>query len=365
MRLIGYWIIAIVLVLGGWWFVRIFFDAAPKPVIKQKTDRVNEQLPSQNQQQPSGEVTTKRMTFVPYWANMNEVATDPADRLVYFGIAVNESGVVSDDEGYRVLDRFRESAGNKTTYLTVRMLDPEENAAILKKEDSFVSIAEDIAETAEANGFEGVVLDLEMGLLSFSTPPERITTFARAIRNAVRENDMVFAMTLYGDTFYRKRPYDVQALGKVADEIMIMTYDFTKSFGTPGPNFPLNGREEYGYDLTTMVDDFTQRVAKDKLTFVFGAYGYEWIVDEQERPLKTATAVTLNQANQRFLPACKLTACTVKRDRLSAESRVSFQDDEDRTHIVWFEDEVSLRKKTEFLQQIGIGSTGYWAYGYY
>lgn len=172
-------------------------------------------------------------------------------------------------------------------------------------------------------------------------------------------------MTLYGDNFYRSRPYEVAKLAEIADEIMLMSYDFHKSFGEPGPNFPLNGREKYGYDFKLMVSDFTQVVPPSKLSVIFGMFGYEWIVDDKGRPLKSATAVTLNQINDRYLPECTLKDCKITRDNESAETTITFLDDQNRKHIIWYEDTESMALKEKFIQQHGISKIGYWAYGYY
>lgn len=165
-------------------------------------------------------------------------------------------------------------------------------------------------------------------------------------------------MTIYGDTFYRKRPYDIKSIGSSLDELMIMAYDFSKSYGEPGPNFPHEGQEQYGYDLKTMIEDFANLVPREKLTVIFGMYGYDWTVDDKERPLKQAQALSFNEIKKKYPENCS--NCTTSRDELAQETKIVAGD-----HVIWFEDSTSAQKKQEYLKSQGIGNFAYWAYGYF
>ena len=82
---------------------------------------------------------------------------------------------------------------------------------------------------------------------------------------------------------------------------MIMAYDFHKVKGNPGPNFPLNGKETYGYDLQKMTDDFLQFVPPEKLTIIFGLFGYDWVIDDKNNALQSGEALSYLQIKQKFL----------------------------------------------------------------
>lgn len=360
MRIFAYILVIAAFIFAGYSFfvTNKNNSSVPSTVVEEEYENKTDVDDSQPVQVDSTSV------FVPYWADMNAISSDESDRLLYFGISVDEEGVIKSDPGYANLDGFVESKGNKETYLTVRMLDSEINTAVLKDSSSWPTIAESIADIAEEKGFDGVVLDLEVGLIALHISPASITGFTQSLKDELTNRNIKLAMTMYGDTFYRKRPYDVKKLGEITDEMMIMAYDFHKSFGTPGPNFPLNGREGYGYDFTTMVNDFTKLVPAQKLTILFGMYGYEWNIDNENRPLKTATAVTLNQINNQYITNCTKTNCKVITDEVSAESKITY-DEGDRQHVIWYENEESVARKEKLLEEKGISKIGYWAYGYY
>lgn len=304
--------------------------------------------------------------FVPYWTMNADITAENVERLLYFGIAANKNGINKVDPGYANLSKFVNIVGDsKKTYLTLRMLDTESNIAILENKAMQEKIITETIVLAQENGFEGVVLDLELSILPVSDMQEAINGFVERFYAQTRKTDVKFATAIYGDVFYRARPFDVKFIGKHSDEIMIMAYDFSKSYGEPGPNFPLAGNEKYGYDFKTMIDDYLQKVPAEKLTVIMGMFGYDWTLGPQGKPLKGASAVTLHQARARYINECNLVACKIERDSVSKETNVTFKDEAGNTHSVWFEDEQSVEEKKKFLQEKGIYSIGYWAYGYW
>ncbi len=310
------------------------------------------------------EITNKTSIFVPYWS-LEEGDFDQYNRLIYFGVAGTTNGIDENEAGFLNLENFNEQAVGKEKYLAVRLTDSETNFAVLKNKTSQQKIVEDAVKIAKNYGFSGIVLDLELFTLFGTEIPEQINEFVQLFHRDSKDNGLRLSVAIYGDVFYRKRLFDVKTIAENSDEIMVMAYDFHKSIGEPGPNFPLEGKEKYGYDFKTMINDFLAVVPVEKLTVIFGMYGYEWTVDEQKRPLKAASSLTLNQIREKYLSDCTLKNCVIFRDKQAGESEVNYVDDEARLHIVWFEDDVSVDTKKEYLMEEGIGSFSYWAYSYF
>jgi hypothetical protein len=366
-------VLLVVLFLGA----LVAYIARPAPVSPEQ-NRSGEPVSVQSPGLPSGTPGTessdgsdsgrapirKESLFVPYW-NLTGTPDRKYERLIYFGISATRNGIDEDDQGFTGLDAFDTFAGDAEKWLTLRMLDYDENAAILDDRTSWATIANETAALAEERGYTGVVLDLETGLAAFGVSPESINGFARALRKETDARGLDLAIAVYGDAAFRKRPFDVKTLGDIADEIMVMAYDFHKSFGLPGPNFPLGGRDEYRYDFRTMVEDYREAVPPERLTVIFGMYGYQWVVDDQGRPVKAAVAVTLKDAQRDFGANCDERNCVVTRDKTSAETKVTYTDGEGKDRVVWYEDEKSVLRKREYLESQGIGSVSYWVYGYF
>lgn len=310
---------------------------------------------------------TSKTLFVPYWGLHKEtIDNQNYDKFIYFGITATQDGVDKTEAGYKNIKQFIDKTdGGKKRLLGVRLLDPDINSKILDSKTLQDTIINETIVTAKQYGFNGVVLDFEYAPLAFSSVITKITNFTNNFYTLTKQNNLSFVVTIYGDTFYRARPYDVAAIAKSADEILVMAYDFHKARGNPGPNFPLRGREIYGYDLTTMVIDFLKIVPKEKLTIVFGLFGYDWEVNSKNQGVKNGEPLSFLEMKQTFVDTCAFKKCVVKREEKSGENQVRYVDEVGVSHIVWFEDWDSVAKKQEYLESKGINSLGFWAQSYF
>lgn len=343
--------------------VGAFFFFPDKPVISPITEQGNTHTQSQTQTIQAGEQKTS--LFVPYWSLSTALPVDEYDTLIYFGITPGARGINTEDVGYTSLARFQASAGEQETFLTLRMLDSKQNFAILENTSRQEILIDETIRTAKEHGFEGIVLDLEVSALPFDSLIKQISTFNSRFYAAAKKQDLHYAVALYGDTFFRIRPFDVKAIAEHSDEVMIMAYDFHKSRGNPGPNFPLNGKDRFGYDYTRLIEQFGNVVPKENITVIFGFFGYDWAVNKDKNMITHGEALSYHQINGRFLIDCQFASCSQKRDSLSSESVVSYTDDQDVSHLVWFEDQESVAKKQAFLESQGIRSYSYWAHSYF
>lgn len=317
----------------------INFNVENKNVIK-KSIKKETKLTKTTEKPFVGKIT--KSLFVPYWSLESEFNSNIYDRVIYFGISTNESGINKEEAGYKNLEIFSSiNFINSKKYLTLRMLNTEDNLKILKNRNSIIRIIEEVIIIAKQNNFSGIVLDLEMSVLFGDDITSQINEFSNSFYKEVKENNLNYSIALYGDVFYRKRPYDVSNLAKNSDELMIMAYDFHKSIGEPGPNFP----KEY-------FDEFISKIPPDKLTIIFGMYGYDWIVDDKGRPIKPAQSLSLNEIRNKHSNDCNGEKC-------------EFIDSNNKKHIIWYENEESVSKKIEYLKNRGVGSFAYWAAGYF
>lgn len=355
--------IAIVfLIITGLFVGILLFKIEKKEVVKEATENIT----SVKKTSPSKTKPFSNSLFVPYW-NIPRVGNelDSYDAVIYFGISPSANGIDTADSGYVGLSAFTKLPFKQKKHLTVRMLDDDINTLILNDVEKQKDLIREVIAIAQKNNFSGIVLDLEVFSIFNGRIKNQINDFVQLFYTQLKQERIEFFMTLYGDLFYRKRPYDTEFIGKNTDGIMIMAYDFHKSRGEPGPNFPFSGGSEYSYDFQRMVEDFLRDVPAEKITVVFGMYGYDWIVDEQKRPIKPAKALTLREITKKFIQSCQWKNCVVKRSDTAKETEVDYVDEFDNFHIIWFEDEESMKVKSDYIKNLGVGGVSLWAWGYF
>ncbi len=302
--------------------------------------------------------------FVPYWT-INENISASGMTLVYFGVMGGENGVEQDEDGYRNLSAFEKNKNKKNSLLVLRMLNTDTNLDILKDKKLQERIIDETIILAKKHHFSGIMLDFETQGLPFKALLESITSMHTLFSKKVLLSDLSFGTLLFGDTFYRVRPYDVEKIAKVVDRVYIMAYDFSKAKGDPGPNFPLNGEGKYGYDFKIMVHDFLDVIPKHKLTIIFGMFGYDWKIDEKGRGREQAISKS-TIAFEKFMSTCAYkNTCVTKVDNQSAETNITYTSENKENHVIWFESFESVVRKKAFLTELDLRSVGYWAYSYY
>lgn len=304
--------------------------------------------------------------MVPYWTITPEALPTQYDTAIYFGITANTAGVSTQEDGYKDIPRFLHmTSPQQKILLTVRLLDQDTDEKILHDSELQKLIISQSVAIAKKNSFDGIVLDLEYRALAFDEVVKGVTQLSTNFAASSHAQGLTFYQALYGDSFYRLRPYDVGAIGKVSNGIFILAYDFHKASGNPGPNFPFQQLPDEQYSFTQMLADFTSKVPSQKITIVFGLFGYDWQVDSKGQSVKQATSVTTAEASQLLGSGCTLLQCRAIRDTAAGEMKTTYVDDDKNKHVIWWEDMTSIQKKEAYAKSKGITSSGFWAWGYF
>src|SRR5258706_3849339 len=328
---------------------------------RQRTVDVKKSSPMPSQVLQAITSIQRQALFVPYWSQ--NTIPNGYNTYIYFGITPNMNGINMDDAGYKGLPAFAEKTQEKKTLLAVRMIDTTFTQKVLQDEGLQERITQGALQAAQAYGFNGIVLDLEYSGLAFPSVTQGVTNFSVRFAREVKARNISFYQALYGDTYYLDRPYRVSDIAKNADGIFVMSYDFHKANGTPGPNFPLARRDDSDYTFAQMIADFSKDVSKNKLTIIFGMFGYDWTIDARGRSIGQAKSLSDNETQSIFTTSCKLKNCNFQRDSVTQEPSATYIDEKGQSHVVWWEDMQSVGKKKDILQKNGVSQIGFWANG--
>jgi len=315
-----------------------------------------------------------RSIFIPYWANRIREDDLTYDEYYYFGIQPTKDGSIEDEIGLQNIPLV-DIIPEKQKKLVLRMLDSSVTEVLLQDITAQKTLISRVKSVLQKYSFSGLILDGEVPFTLQANKKEQITKFVQLICTAIKSDYKTCGVLVYGDYSYRSRPYDLKALGEAADTILIMAYDFHKAGGEPGPNFPFDrrlvlrsldeggsfseGGFDYGYDFKQMISDVTAVVPKEKIEIVFGMYGYDWTMNEQGTPLKTAQALSLKE-----IQALNSNSKTIHKNS-SLEKQIEYTDEEGKKHIIWYEDEESAAVKTKYLEEQGIWQVSFWAQSYF
>ncbi|SDH04968.1 glycosyl hydrolase family 18 protein [Pseudonocardia oroxyli] len=143
----------------------------------------------------------------------------------------------------------------------------------------------------------------------------------------------------------RNLAQDYAAIGRSADRIVLMAYDWHWQDSTPGPIAPDDWVEPViRYAVT--------QVPPDKLMLGVGLYGYDWPATGRGAPVVWREAMALAAA----------AGTTPQRDAGGA-MHFAYTAADGVTHEVWFEDAESVEPKFALARQYGLAGVELWRLG--
>jgi spore germination protein len=180
---------------------------------------------------------------------------------------------------------------------------------------------------------------------------QAFSTFVRDLAAALHAHGKllsvaVFAKTSNAGTDPRNVAQDYAAIGRVADQVRLMGYDYHWATSPPGPIAPV------GWIRAVLRYARTQ-IPASKIILGIPLYGYDW---------SGGHGIAIS-----WLQALRLSREYHAPPRYNVTSQApwfSYTDRAGRKHTVWFENEASSRAKFDLAQGAGIAGVYLWMYGY-
>ncbi len=205
-----------------------------------------------------------------------------------------------------------------------------------------------IVALVQRNQYAGIDLDYEN---LHAGDRQAFTTFVTRLGHALHAKGKVlsvavFAKTTNAGTDPRNVAQDYAAIGRAADQVRLMAYDYHWESSGPGPVAPISWvRAVLRYAKT--------RIPASKIILGVPLYGYDW-VGQHGTGISWLDALRLSR--RYHAPA--------RYDQASQAPWFSYRDAAGREHTVWFENAASSRAKFNAAQDAQIGGVYLWMYGY-
>ncbi|PKW17723.1 glycosyl hydrolase family 18 protein [Saccharopolyspora spinosa] len=207
---------------------------------------------------------------------------------------------------------------------------------------------DEIVELVKREDYSGIDIDYE----NLRAGDRQVfTDFITELGKALDDEGKTLAVAVFAkasDAGYDERnvAQDYAAIGRAADEVRLMGYDYHWGTSPPGPVAPITWvRETLNYAKT--------QIPPERIVLGVPLYGYDWVDGN-------GTAVT-------WLQAFRLSTqhrAKANYDGLTQSPWFRYTDEQGREHEVWFENAASSKAKFEAARGSGIRGVYLWMFGY-
>lgn len=141
---------------------------------------------------------------------------------------------------------------------------------------------------------------------------------------------------------------DYRALGRIANHVLIMTYEWGYTYGPPMAVAPLNKVRE-------VVEYAVSEIPPEKISMGIPNYGYDWPL-----PYVRGTTRARTIGNIEAVTIAGRYGQSILFDETAQSPYFNYTDENGIRHEVWFEDVRSLQGKFNLIKEFSLRGAGYW-----
>lgn len=329
--------------------------------------------------------------FLPYWTldKIKYLHLDKLTDISYFGLTINKDGTFSrtTDEGYtdpgynnwknsEDLDKLIKRAKEQGVRISLTVISHTNEISdyFLSCRTCWQTFSNSLIKEMDSKGIQDVNLNFEYSDYTNSINADRYTMLVDFVNKELDKkygNSFVVVST-FADSVIKSRVTNIQDLGKIADGLFIMAYDFHRpDSDNAGPVAPIGGAgTKTEYDIKTMLKDYLQRVTPNKLILGVPYYGYNWVVrpggDYAKRiPGNDYIGYSQSQDYENIMETILTAKPKILWDTIGQVPYFTYISSKTGSRRqVYYENDQSLRIKYVLAKEHNLAGIGIWALGY-
>ncbi len=221
---------------------------------------------------------------------------------------------------------------------------------IFASSDARQRLTENIIENVLQKGYDGVDIDFEFLPKS---QKENYIAFTKELSERLHSAGKILVIAVPPKTSDKQvgllvEGIDYEALGKNADFILSMTYEYGYKFGPPLAVAPIN-------QITKVIEYAVTRIPSEKILLGISNYGYDWTLP-YVRGISDAPSLSTVEA----VELAKMYGAVIQFDEVAKAPFFFYTDSRGNAHEVWFEDARSFGAKMDLIEQYNLAGGFIW-----
>lgn len=220
---------------------------------------------------------------------------------------------------------------------------------LMQNPDLQETILDNITATIQEKGYVGLDIDFE-----YIPPEDREGYIAFVERAVARLNPLGYIVHVdlapkssASQSGLLYESHDYGALGSIANQVLVMTYEWGYTYGPPMAVAPLN-------QVRSVLEYAVTEIIPSKIQMGIPNYGYDWILPYERgraaTPIGNMQAIEIALANN----------AEILYDATAETPYFYYTGTDGNAHVVWFEDTRSILAKFLLLEELQLGGAGYW-----
>ncbi len=224
----------------------------------------------------------------------------------------------------------------------------ENLTGILASEELSERLLSNILAELRSKSYYGVNMDIE-----YIAPDDReaYNAFLERLAQRVHEEGYIL-VTALAPKISADQPgllyeaHDYAAQGRIADYIILMTYEWGYTYGPPLAVSPLN-------EVRRVLDYAVTDIPPEKILMGMPNYGYDWTLPFMRGT--PARSIGLSEA----VELAQQYGAEIQYDETAQAPYFNYTDN-GQQHIVWFDDARSIEQKLRLIDEYGLAGASYW-----
>ena len=273
--------------------------------------------------------------------------------LAIFSYGIRPDGSLFEPDDAELLQLAKEAGVAPSLVLTSITEDGSfstENASLLfNSEEAQTTLINNLIQVIQAKGYRAVDVDFE-----FVPPTDRqaYIDFVRRLTTTLNPLGIIVSVALAPKTSVEQpgllyEAHDYAGLGSVANEVLLMAYEWGYTYGPPMAVAPLNKVNQVALFATT-------QIPPSKTSLGIPNYGYDWPLPWIEGTVATSIG------NQEAINIARNNNATIRFDTVAQTPTFEYTSATGTPHVVWFEDARSIEAKLKLVNGYNLQGIGIW-----
>ena len=225
----------------------------------------------------------------------------------------------------------------------------ENLSAILNDAELRTKLLESILREVKNKNYYGVNMDME-----YIAPADReiYNSFLSDLADRLHESGYILTVALAPKISADQQgllyeAHDYEAQGRIADYVIIMTYEWGYTYGPPLAVSPKN-------EIRRVLDYAVTAIPPEKLLMSMPNYGYDWTLPYTRGT--AARSVGLTEALELALQY----GAEIRFDEAAQTPYFNYTSPDGMSHVVWFDDPRSVDSKLQLVREYGLAGVSWW-----